>query len=525
MVTALGAALHVAAFAQQPSPPVAPIASSNPSFVIKGFDITGENPLADGEASRILAPYLRTDATIDTLQKATAALESALKDKGYILHRVVLPPQEVGKTVSLNIVKFVIGRISIEGRSRYSEANIRASVPELGEGRAPNFRTLAVQTAIANESPGKHIQVALKESADVDRIDARIIVQERKPWNFTVSESLAGSDATGNDRLTVTGSHDNLFDRDHQLTVSYSTSLERISDVRQYGLNYRLPLYPLGGVVGLSYTKSDVVGNFGVFKSSGAGHTMGFNYNHNLPPDGGFRSYIGFSIDDKQFDETQINGMPLPGQQVRRSRPLTLGYTGKLESDTSVWGYNLDFAANISGGSGNDLASYQTEDPRISTAEWKTLRGGANYLTSVGNGWLWGVRGQFQFTNEALISGEQFGLGGAASVRGTGERPISGDSGVVLSTELTTRELAPGLRVLGFVDAGWLSNKSPNGNPKPANDSLSSAGVGLRYSVPALTVSADFGRVFGGSTLPYVVGSGVPQAGDQKLHLNVSTRF
>lgn len=525
MVTVLGAALNVAVFAQQPSPPGAPISSSNPSFVIKGFDITGENPLADGEASRILAPYLRTDATIDTLQKATAALESALKDKGYILHRVVLPPQEVGKTVSLNIVKFVIGRILIEGRSRYSEANIRASVPELSEGRAPNFRTLAVQTAIANESPGKHIQVALKESADVDRIDARIIVQERKPWNFTVSESLAGSDATGNDRLTVTGSHANLFDRDHQLTVSYSTSLERITDVRQYGLNYRLPVYRLGGVVGLSYTKSDVVGNFGVFKSSGAGHTMGLNYNHYLPPDGGFRSYIGVGIDDKQFDVTQINGMPLAGQQVRRSRPLTLGYTGKLESDTAVWGYNLDFAANIPGGSGNDLASYQTEDPRISTTEWKTLRGGANYLASVGNGWLWGVRGQFQFSNEALISGEQFGLGGAASVRGTGERPISGDSGVVLSTELTTRELAPGLRVLGFVDAGWLSNNSPNGNPKPANDSLSSAGVGLRYSVPALTVSADFGRVFGGSTLPYVVGSGVPQAGDQKLHLNVSTRF
>lgn len=526
VVTALAAVFHVAVFAQQPSAlPIVPLVSSNPSFVIKGFDITGENPLADGEASRILAPYLRADATIDTLQQATSALESALKDKGYILHRVVLPPQEVGKTVSLNIVKFVIGKITIEGRSRYSEANIRASVPELVEGLAPNFRTLAVQTAIANESPGKHVQVALKESADIDRIDARIIVQERKPWNFSVSESLTGSDATGNDRLTLTASHSNLFDRDHQLTASYSTSLERVSDVRQYGLNYRLPLYRLGGVMGLSYTKSDVVGNFGVFKSSGAGSTIGLNYTHYLLPDGGYRSYVGVGLDDKQFDITQINGLPLPGQQVRRSRPLTLGYTGKLESDASVWSYNVDLAANVPGGVGNSLAAYQSEDPRISTAEWKALRGAANYLTSVGMGWLWGVRGQFQFSNEALISGEQFGLGGAASVRGTGERPISGDSGLLLSTELTTRELAPGLRFLGFVDAGWLSNKNPNGNPKPANDSLSSAGIGLRYSAPILTVSADFGRVFGGSTLPYVAGSGVPQTGDQKLHVNVSARF
>jgi hemolysin activation/secretion protein len=301
--------------------------------------------------------------------------------------------------------------------------------------------------------------------------------------------------------------------------------LERPSDVRQLGLNYRIPLYRLGGVFGMSYTHSDVVGSFGAFSSTGAGQTFGLNYNHYLPPDGGYRSYVGLGIDDKQFDVTQINGTPLFGQKVRRSRPMSLGYTAKLESDASVSGFNVELAANISGGSGNDLASYQTEDPRITTADWKALRGGANYLTNVGNGWLWGIRGQFQFSNEALISGEQFGLGGAGSVRGTAERPISGDSGRLLSTELTTGELLPGLRLLGFVDAGWLSNKYPNGNPKPANDSLSSAGVGLRYSLPALTVTADFGRVFTGSSLPYVAGSGLPQTGDQKLHVNLSTRF
>jgi len=518
--------LHGSVSAQSMSAPsTVQVTSSNPSFVIKGFDITGDNPLADGDASRILAPFLRTDATIETLQKATAALEAVLKDKGYVLHRVALPPQEVGKSVTLNIVKFVIGRVTIEGRSRYSEANIRASVPELAEGRAPNFRTLAVQTAIANELPGKHVQVSLKESEEPDKIDARIVVQEGKPWNFTVSESRAGSDATGNDRLTVTGSHSNLFDRDHQLTASYSTSLERVSDVRQYGLNYRIPLYRLGGVMGLSYTKSDVVGDFGAFRSSGAGQTVGLNYNHYLPPDGGYRGYVGLGLDDKQFDVTQINGTPLLGQMVRRSRPLTLGYTAKLESSASVGGYNLDFAANIPGGPGNDVVSYQSEDPRVSTADWKALRGGANFLMGIGKGWLWGVRSQFQFSNDALISGEQFGLGGAASVRGTGERPIAGDSGLFLSNELTTPELVPGLRFLGFVDTGWLGNKNPNGNPKPATDSLSSAGVGLRYTLPVLSVTADFGRVFSGSTLPYFAGSGVPQTGDQKLHVNVSARF
>jgi hemolysin activation/secretion protein len=525
-IVSLAAACPFGASAQQATAsPAAQSAAPSPSFVIRGFDITGDNPLADGEVSRILAPFLRTDATIETLQKATAALEAALKDKGFSLYRVALPPQEVGKSVTLNIVKFVIGKVTVEGRERYSESNIRASIPELKEGAAPNFRALAVQTTIANESQGKQLQVALKESEEADKIDARIVVKESKPWNFSVSESNTGSSATGNDRLTMAGSHSNLLDLDHQLTAAYTTSLERSGDVRQFGLNYRVPLYSLGGVLGASYTRSDVVGNFGAFSSTGAGQTMGLSYSHYLPPDGGYRSFVGLSIDDKQFDVTQINGAPLAGQLVRRSRPLTLGYNARVESDSSAWGYNLDLAANLSGGSGNDLLSYQSEDARISTANWRLLRGGANYLTGFGNGWLLGVRGQFQFSPDALISGEQFGLGGSTSVRGTGERPISGDSGLLFSTELTTRELAPGLRLLGFVDAGWLSNRNPNGNPKPANDSLSSAGVGLRYTLPSWTVSADFGRVIGGSTLPFVTGSGLPQSGDQKLHVNLSARF
>lgn len=513
----------MSAYAQLP--PVSPAQSPSPVFVIRGFDITGDNPLADGEVTNILAPYLRADATIETLQKATAALEAALKDKGFTLYRVALPPQEVGRTVTLNIVKFVIGKINIEGRERYSEANIRASLPELKEGTAPNFRTLAVQTAIANESQGKQLQVAVKESDDADKIDVRIIVKESKPWSLSVSESNTGSSATGNDRLTLAGTHSNLFDRDHQLTAAYTTSLERPSDVRQFGLNYRVPLYRLGGVIGMSYTHSDVVGNFGAFNSTGAGQTFGLNYNHYLPPDGGYRGYASLGLDHKQFDVTHINGFPLAGQLVRRSQPLSLGYTAKVESDSQVWGYNLDLASNLPGGAGNDVASYQSEDSRITTASWKVLRGGANYLTGFSNGWFFGVRAQFQFSTDALISGEQFGLGGASSVRGVGERPLSGDGGMLLSTEITSRELAPGLRVLGFVDAGWLSNRNPNGNPKPAADSLSSAGVGLRYTLPAVTMSADYGRVLGGSTLPYVAGSGIPQAGDQKLHVNLSAKF
>lgn len=499
--------------------------TASPNFAIKGFDIIGENPLADGEAALVLAPFLRTDATIETLQAATAALEARLKDKGFALHRVALPAQDVGGTIKLNVVKFVIGKVDVEGQMCYSAANVRASVPELQEGAAPNFHRLAVQTAIANDNPGKNIQVALKESEEPDKIDVRVVVKESKPWNFSVGASNTGSSATGEDRLTFSGGHANLFDLDHQLTAAYTTSLERPGDVRQLGLNYRIPLYRYGGVVGVSYTQSDVVGNFGTFNSTGAGRTNGVNYSYFLAPHGGYRANVSVGLDDKEYDVTQINGLALPGQMLRRSRPLSLGYSARMEGDTAVWSYGAELAVNMTGGTGNDLASYQSEDARIDTSRWMALRGGASYTTVWGEGWLWGLRSQFQYSNEALISGEQFGLGGSTSVRGTGERPISGDRGISMSMELTGPELRPGLRLLGFVDAGWLGNQSVAASAKPSTDSLSSVGVGLRYALPSVVISADFGRVVNGSSVPFVAGSALPQAGDQKLHVNLLARF
>lgn len=527
-VLSAGAALTVLlsqadALAQQAMPEAT---GATTRFPIKGFQLTGDNPLSESEVARVLSPFIRPDATLDTLQKATAALETELKAKGFALLRVSLPPQDVGDKVSLHLVKFVMGKVSVQGQSHYSEANIRASVPELREGQAPNFRVLSVQTAIANENPGKQLQVSLKESLEADKIDARLLVTESKPLQFSATLTNAGSESTGRDRFSLMASHANLFDLDHQLSLAYTTSLQRIKDVKQFGLIYRVPLYRQGGVLGLTLTKSDVLGNFGTFSNTGAGQTLGLSYNHFLEPDGGLRAQLTFGLDEKLFEASLVNGEPVPGQMERGSRPLTLGYTVRVESDSAVWGYNAELALNLPGSRGNDVLSYQSEDVRLSSVNWKVLRAGANYMAPFASRWMWSVRGQFQYSADALISGEQFGLGGALSVRGTGERAVSGDSGLFGSLEITAPEFMPGLRALGFLDAGWLRNNNSDANPnKPASDHLISVGFGLRYAAGAYGLSLDWARLLSGSVLPTSASTTMPQTGDQKIHFNLTANF
>ncbi|ROZ72180.1 ShlB/FhaC/HecB family hemolysin secretion/activation protein [Ramlibacter sp. WS9] len=524
LLAVAASAMAAPAFAQVRGaiPMAAPAAP--PVFAIRGFKITGDNPLGDGETTQVLAPFLRADATIDTLQKATSALETALRSKGFGLHRVALPPQEVGDTVTLNIVRFTVAKVTVEGRSLYDEGNVRRALPELREGESPNFKTLAIQSAIANENPNKQVQVGLRESEQPDKIDATITVKEQRPWTFAVGLSNAGNESSGRDRLTISGGHTNLFNLDHQFVGAYTTSIERMSDVKQLGLSYKVPLYRQGGVVGINYTRSDVVGNFGSFTSTGAGHTLGVNYTLYLTPEGGRRSYVAFGVDDKVFDAIEISGVAVGVD--RRSRPLTLGYIARTESDGSVWGYDVNLAVNTGSGANNDLASYQSEEPRIDTVHWKAVRGGLHYTASFAQTWLWSARAQYQYSPDVLISGEQFGLGGLGSVRGTSiDRPMSGDKGVAGTFEVTTPEVMTGLRFLGFVDAGWLGNNSANGANKPSSDHLASVGLGLRFLKEPFAVSMDYGRLLNSSKVPLSLNSASPQRGDDRFYVNLSVRF
>jgi len=522
---AFSIAASAAAWAQAPGAATMPSAAPSPVFAIKGFKVTGENPLGEAETARVLMPFVRSDANMETLQKATAALETALREKGFGLHRVALPPQEVGDTVTLNIVKFNIAKVDIEGRSIYDEANIRRALPDLREGESPNFRRLAIQTAIANENPNKQVQVGLRESDEPDRIDATITVKELRPWTFALGLSNAGSKSSGRDRATVSGGHTNLFNLDHQFVGAYTTSLERTQDVKQLGLSYKVPLYSAGGVIGASYTRSDVVGDFGTFTSTGAGHTFGGSYTHYLPPEGGRRSYVSLGLDDKVFNATVINDTVVGVD--RRSRPVTVGYTARIESDAASWGYNVELAANTGSGRNNDLVSYQNEDPRISSVHWKAVRGGVNYSAPFAQSWIWSARGQYQYSPDVLISGEQFGLGGLGSVRGTSiDRPITGDKGLSATFEVSTPELKPGLRLLGFLDAGWLGNNRPDDTKgKPSSDRLASVGLGLRYAGEPFAISLDYGRLVTGSRVPLAFNSAAPQRGDERVYLSLSVRF
>jgi hemolysin activation/secretion protein len=139
----------------------------------------------------------------------------------------------------------------------------------------------------------------------------------------------------------------------------------------------------------------------------------------------------------------------------------------------------------------------------------------------------WQVRVAFnaQYTPDALVSGEQFGIAGATAVRGFQEREIARDSGYFANLELyspnLTGTLVPGkgnLRGLLFYDLGWAENNSLAGESRQRS-SITSIGAGFRWNLERnFNMRFDLARVMhdeGGSRKP----------GDVHGHISVYIGF
>jgi len=127
------------------------------------------------------------------------------------------------------------------------------------------------------------------------------------------------------------------------------------------------------------------------------------------------------------------------------------------------------------------------------------------------------VRASFtgQYTQDALVAGEQFGIGGFDSVRGFFERAVAGDRGLRGTLELYSPDFGQAVersvgtvrtlrvRAVAFYDAGSVTRNHPQPG-ESQGESIASAGAGLRLSAMRnLSVRLDAAQVLeGGGGLP-----------------------
>ena len=492
-------------------------------FSVEQFEVIGDNPIGKS-AYRVLKPYIGEHFGLEGLSAAADALEQEVIKAGYSFHRVSLPPQQLTTgTVQLKISSFAIGNIEIKGNQFFDRNNILESLPELRAGNTPNTKKLSRSLKLANTHAAKQMELLFREGEAADTIDAAINVKDKSPQIVFVTLDNSGTRQVDEYRTTLGYQHGNLFNNDHSMTATVTTSPENPEATLQYGLNYRIPFYTQGASLDILLSDSEVnSGTIGsLIEVSGTGSIFGLVYNKTLLSDSNVSHYWSIGLQYKLFEnETDFGGTPLTSEVL--SSPLEFGYSFRRQGRRSTLSGSVKFSANVPGGEHSDPANYKIARCGFvvgceSDNEWSATRFNLSYDQLLGKNWLLHLGLSGQASSDLLITGEQFGVGGISSLRGFEERSITGDAGQQASVEVWMPPVTSyQIRFLAFIDIASLEFNDGD------TTNLSSAGLGMRWSWKEnLNLSLDYGKIVKGGGPD----TNINQDGDDKLHLELVYRF
>lgn len=513
------------------------------SFNVSRFQVEGNSVLPAQRVEQLVAPFVGSGKVYGDIQKALEALEGEYRRLGYGTVQVYVPEQELTSgVVKLQITEGVVGKVTITGNKYFDDANVRASLPDLKEGTAPNMRKLSENVQLSNENAAKQVEVTMGVSEVEGQVDVKVEVTEENPERVTVTLDNTGTKASGKHRLGVSYQNANLGNSDQVLTLAYSTALDppggmkilgnRVNPaqggtgvkVDVFSIGYRLPLYSLGDSIDFIYGNSSTDSptnspNLGAgLAINGKGEVFGLRYNHIFSRSGEYSSKLVLGFDYKYTNSRcAVAGNPTAfgaaGCTPHTFRPVSATYSGQWQKPGEAIDFNVGvthhlfpmgsrftFAPAAPAAGGYDRYSaasgYRTKD------EFTTLRFGGSYATALGSDWLFRAAASGQYANNALPAGERLGLAGSNAVRGFLERAVAADRGYVANFEIYSPDIAArfglkgNLKWLVFYDTARGSNLNPSLN-RMVN--IASLGVGVRYNIKKdVSARFDVARVMDG---------------------------
>jgi hemolysin activation/secretion protein len=421
---------------------------------------------------------------------------------------VYVPPQtiEAGR-VRIVVVEGKLAAVQVRGNRQFTDDNIRRSLPALAPGATPNLRVVDAQIQLANENPAKQVQVLLAPAAQPGRSQAQVSVAEEPVQRWKAMLDNTGNGQTGRLRAGLAWQHANLSGRDDVASLAWQTAPANLRHVNAVSAGYHLPLYADLGALDVFAGYSDVSGIHtataaGNLQFTGRGAAAGLRLTRHLMRQGAVDSRISVGLDDRAYlNQCAIAGLPdgacgSAGESVS-VQPVSLEYEARA-GGRWPWSAAIGMQANLALGGGlDDAARFAAVRPGA-TPDYIVAHARGEVLAPLPAGWRLHGRAAGQWTADALVPGEQFGIGGAQSVRGFEERELAGDRGSMASLELWAPSwepgFAPGARLTAFAfgDAGWIDNvmNAPClGNRTSCR--IAGAGLGARLASGALQGELD----------------------------------
>jgi hemolysin activation/secretion protein len=471
-------------------------ASGAVRFAIHEFEIEGNSVLSVTAVEAAVLPFMGDERQLDDVEKAREALEKAYQLAGYLSVFVDVPEQRVDQgLVRLRVTEGRIERLRVTGSRYYDQGVIRERVSQLAPGTVPDFNEVQRQIAAASRD-GRQLQPVLRPGLLPGTVEAELKVADELPLGGSLELNNRHAPQTDDWRVQATLRYDNLFQRDHSMALTAITAPREPQQSKVFIANYSAPLGDGDTLVAYGVVSDSLVEPLGA-SVVGKGTTLGARWLHSFYRGDSSHS-VGLGADYKDLDQRTDQGDENAVTNPLRYLPLQATYSGSWPQDAGLLTLNTSFVFGLRGlflrsvdctQGGNvgriDQFHCSREGADGGFAYW---RGDLHHVQP-----MWGLPGTlalrlgWQLASERLVSGEQYAIGGADTVRGYLEAEGSGDHALLGSMEWRSPNLLGGAgerwlseaSVLAFIDAARAYVMHPSAGVA-ARVPLLGSGVGLR---------------------------------------------
>jgi hemolysin activation/secretion protein len=431
--------------------------TENATFDIYGFTVEGNTILTEGNMLDVLKSFTGRNKSGSDVEKARVALEECYHKRGYPAVQVGVPEQTVEDgLVRLRVIENKIMKVHVKGNKYFTRESILKRFPSLLPGNDIYLPRLIQEFGLANRNQDMKISPVMKPGKEPGTIDIELTIKDKLPLHGGLEVNNRSSHNTTALRVNGSLRYDNLWQKEHSISVQYQTSPEDTDEVTMLAESYVFPA---------TWNTNHMVALYGVWSDSdtsvfgegveviGKGFIYGARYIIPLPSLEKYYHNVTIGVDYKHFNE-DVNFTD--GEEEGLKTPIT--YLPFLFSYSATESDSLG-KTQFSLGLNWAFRNMVTDQREFEIKRYRA-RGDYLYMTTgierssklpLDMGLYTKLDGQL--ASEPLISNEQYTAGGMESVRGYKESAASGDYAIHGTAELTFPELLGSLGVKKPVNA------------------------------------------------------------------------
>lgn len=468
---------------ETPGDPSLPLPET-PTITVQRFEVTGSTVFSKEQFAAVTAPFTNKPISLAELFQARDRVTQLYVDNGYVTSGAYIPPQKLeGGVVEIRVVEGSLEDIKVTGTRRLSPNYVRRRI-EVGTKTPLNRNQLLETLQLLRLNPlieNLSAELSAGSRPGVSLLEVR--VAEADSFNTSLVFDNQRSPSVGSDRRQFQLNEGNLTGLGDNLFVAYINT----QGSNEFDFIYSIPFNPRNGTISFSFTRSTskvIEEPFDVLDIESESNYFELSIRQPLIQTPTQDFAIGLTGSYRTGSATLLGDIPFPalGSDAEGETKITAlrffqEYTQR--SSQAVFAARSQFSFGLE-------ALNSTINPDPPDSKFFAWRGQVQWVRLLAPDTLLLLRGDLQLADRPLVPVEQFGIGGALSVRGYRQDFLLTDNGFFGSAEvripiLRLPKVPALLQLTPFVDfgTGWNNGDRPNPDPR----TLASVGLGLRLQI------------------------------------------